>query len=546
MISNMLISIYVRRDCHENGMTLEQYAEAVVAGTQPILDHDEFAYQFGSIKDEIDLVVEWATRNQLTIFEAKQDIATVKVYGTPEQFSKLFSVKLKEENNYGTTYITYDGKITIPNEINDVVDQILGLNNSPIFKNYISTSHNINANDEPKDISEPYSYPTKSAIRPNQVSIAYNMPTGSASGASIGIIALTYSSYVSGWNQTDVDNSFNRIGITPPIVQEVLVDGATRSLTSDSETLLDIYCAGGAAGTGSNVTVYMAPNSVQGFLDGILACAADTVNNPSVLSISWGTSYERVNDEYGPGFLACVAKGITVFVASGDRAANNLTPGYPASNPYVVAAGGTSLYMLTGYAYDRESVWNEPTNTASYPYGQGSGGGISNIFSVPSWQTGLRATQYSYSAGTGTTSVISGRGYPDFSAPGDPNTGYLFYLNGSLYGASAGTSAAAPVLAGFFAKLNVLLGQRVGYVNPKLYANPQVFTPITDGNNAAQQTGYLATASWNPAIGFGSPNFSAVYELYKKTLNYYTYPKNNFGTRNNTVTYPRRTNIINR
>ena len=94
MISNMLVSIYVRRDCHENGMTLEQYAEAVVAGTQPILDHDEFVYQFGSIKDEIDLVVEWATQNQLTIFEAKQDIATVKVYGTPEQFSKLFSVKL--------------------------------------------------------------------------------------------------------------------------------------------------------------------------------------------------------------------------------------------------------------------------------------------------------------------------------------------------------------------------------------------------------------------------------------------------------------------
>jgi hypothetical protein len=90
------------------------------------------------------------------------------------------------------------------------------------------------------------------------------------------------------------------------------------------------------------------------------------------------------------------------------------------------------------------------------------------------------------------------------------------------------------------------LGQRVGYVNPKLYANSQVFTPITDGNNAAQQTGYLATAGWNPAIGFGSPNFAAVYELYKKSLNYYTYPKNNFGTRNNTVTYPRRTNIINR
>jgi hypothetical protein len=76
---------------------------------------------------------------------------------------------------------------------------------------------------------------------------------------------------------------------------------------------------------------------------------------------------------------------------------------------------------------------------------------------IPSWQTGFTATQYSYSAGTGTTSVIFGRGYPDFSAPGDPNTGYLFYLNGSLSGATAGTSAAAPVLAGFFAKILIFL-----------------------------------------------------------------------------------------
>jgi len=32
-----MISIYVRRDSHTNGMTLQEYADAVIAGTCPIL-----------------------------------------------------------------------------------------------------------------------------------------------------------------------------------------------------------------------------------------------------------------------------------------------------------------------------------------------------------------------------------------------------------------------------------------------------------------------------------------------------------------------------
>jgi kumamolisin len=543
MSSNMLVSIYLKRDLHENGMTLQEYADGVIAGTHPILEHDEYVYQFGAVKDELDLVVNWAQENNLTVFEADVGIATVKVQGTQDQLGKLFSVELKTVVESDQTYITHDGEITIPSEINSVVDFVLGLDNSVSFKNHLVVSTGTSVSDEvsiPNDVDNPMAYPTLLALRPHYVASAYQSPKGSAKGASIGIIALTNTGYVSGWNQTDVNLSFNRIGIPPPVVREVLVDGATRSTTSDGETMMDIYCAGASAGTGSNITVYMAPNGGSGFLDGILACANDTVNNPTVLSISWGRANELSGDYLGTGYQTCVVKGITVFVASGDAGANNLLCGYSGSNPYVVSAGGTRLYLLNYTTIDKEYVWNTGSSA--------TGGGISKLFSLPSWQFGLNYQTYSITTGSGVVTSLQMRGHPDFSAPGDSNTGYLFYLNGTLnITAYGGTSAAAPVLAGLFSKLNLLLGRRVGYVNPTLYDHPEVFNDVTQGNdgtignNAINGTqGYLTRTGWDPTTGWGSPNMSAIYALYKKTSSNPIFPKQNYNTRPTSgALYPR-------
>jgi hypothetical protein len=68
--TELMITVYLKRDKHENGMTIQEYADAVIAGTQPILGHDEYVYQFGAIKDEVILVADWATSNGLTVEEA--------------------------------------------------------------------------------------------------------------------------------------------------------------------------------------------------------------------------------------------------------------------------------------------------------------------------------------------------------------------------------------------------------------------------------------------------------------------------------------------
>ena len=75
----------------------------------------------------------------------------------------------------------------------------------------------------------------------------------------------------------------------------------------------------------------------------------------------------------------------------------------PASDPFVLAVGGTTLTAnpSTG-AYIRETVWNTSTDFVSP--GEASGGGFSHLYARPSYQDGV--------PGTGAM-----RGVPDVAAP---------------------------------------------------------------------------------------------------------------------------------
>jgi len=520
MSNQTTISIYLKRDKHENGMSLQEYTDAIIAGTQPVLSQDAFAYQFGAVADEVAVVESWATTNNLTVVDSNAATATVKVLGTFEQFNALFSITLKiATTEDGHEYQTHDGVVIIPTDIDDVVEMILGFDDEPIFThNAVEFDEQIHTNDDPAV------YPSKAAVTPVQVATAYNLPAGDGYGGCIGLLELTYSGYVAGYNTTDVTNSFTRIGLTVPTIVDVLVGGATRSTTSDSETMLDIYCAGGVAPR-ATIAIYMAPNSGAGFRDAILAASTDTTNKPSSLGISWGSSSEST-DYLLSAFQACVAVGVTCFVATGDAGAYNLVTGYPGTNAYQIASGGTSLYLNNDNTWNNEAGWS------------GGGGGISAIVSLPSWQTGLTSTTVTAST-TGTATALPRRGIPDVSAPADPSTGYQFYVNGTLvqYG---GTSAAAPWLAGMITRLTQLWGRRPSFANSLFYSNTQAFTDIILGNNRnGYTTGYTTTVGWDAATGLGSPKGAELYKLFHTGS---TFPKQNYGFRSTTgQVYPRRT-----
>jgi kumamolisin len=506
------ISLYLVRDTHENGMTLKQYADNVLAGSEPILGHSEFVYQFGATDDNLNRVTAWARSNNLTVTEAHHGQSVVKVEGTVGVFNRLFKITLQDVTANGRTFMMPDVRPTIPTDIASIIEQVPGFDES-----FIAVKHAVKHNIDPMAV-EP-----SIAVTPVQMNTAYKSPTGDGYGVCIGIFELTYSGYVTGYSASDVTNTFSRIGLTAPSITRINVNGATASNTSDAESMLDIYCAGAAAPR-AKIAYYTAPNSgTQNIIDNINAAATDTVNNPCVLDISWGIGD---GTQYDTALQACVAKGITVFVSSGDSGANDLNMQSTCCSQYMVSAGGTTVVLNGSNQITSEVAWS------------GSGGGISSTVPRPSWQNGL-TTRTQTSTTTGAVTALPRRGVPDISAPADPNTGFQFYVNNSLvqYG---GTSASAPLLAGIWARLSGLLGFRIPFNMATWYANSALFNDITSGDNRnGYATGYTTTAGWDPVTGMGTPKVDQIYKYFHTGS---TFPKLNYGFRPASgQTYPRRT-----
>ena len=195
--------------------------------------------------------------------------------------------------------------------------------------------------------------------------------------------------------------------------------------------------------------------------------------------------------------------GITVCVASGDNGSSDgVQDGadhvdFPASSPHVLACGGTSL-KVSGNEIRSETVWNDGAQ------GGAGGGGVSRVFALPTWQDGLKVKLTS-----GETQALNKRGVPDVSGDADPQTGWDVRIDGTNT-VIGGTSAVAPLWAAFIARINAARGNNpVGFINPQLYASPQVLNDITQGNNGD----FAAAPGWDACTGLGSPAGTKVAQL---------------------------------
>jgi kumamolisin len=236
----------------------------------------------------------------------------------------------------------------------------------------------------------------------------------------------------------------------------------------------------------------------------------DTVRKPSVISISWGGPEVAWTAKTLKGFdqlFQSAAKlGVTIAVAAGDDGSSDgVSDGhahvdFPASSPFALATGGTELHG-SGTTVQQEIVWNNSTS------GNGAtGGGISDFFKVPSYQSGVPLPK---SLGK---KPIKGRGSPDIAGNASPVTAYQIFVGGKP-AKVGGTSAVAPLWAGLIALFNQALQQPVGFLNPLLYALPaqRPLRDITEGNNDPGGVGgYDAGAGWDAATGWGTPDGKAL------------------------------------
>ena len=481
------------------------------------LSHREFRERLGSHPDDVAKVKAFAAEHGLTVTDVNEATRTVKLSGRLADLQRAFEVpEVLHVHEEGRLYRARTGGLTVPEELHGVVVGVYGIDNRPaVHKRAEAAPHGL--------------FSKSSGYSVQDIASLYNFPAGlDGSGQCIAIIELNDVTNGkvsgSGFRQSDLDAYFKSAGVPTPSVTVVSVDGGANlpgpAPGYDQEVTLDIEVAGGAA-PGAKLAVYFAPNTNQGFIDCMLAALHDETNKPSIVSLSWGvpedaagTSAQLVNG-LNEALQDAVQLGITVCVATGDNGSADLIPpemdgkphvDAPSCSPYALACGGTKI-TVSGSKITDEVVWNDGARSSTPG---ATGGGVSNIFARPSYQTSLTIPK----SPTGT----DGRGTPDVSAHAATSAGYKIYLNGKWTNVG-GTSAVAPLYAALLARINQQLAKsgkpQAGFINPLLYGSPSAFKDITKGNN--DETGtmkvYNAGPGWDPCTGLGSPDGTAVMKV---------------------------------
>jgi kumamolisin len=343
-------------------------------------------------------------------------------------------------------------------------------------------------------------------IKPETIKTVYGFDPIYAAGITAQGIDIAIATY-DGFNADNAREYYKLTNISPaPVVDQVAFNGVAKyDENSAGETELDVEFAGMIA-TGANIHVFAsATNDDAGELQMFTAILDD--NRAKVVNYSWGACETLVTaahkTEMEPVFARAAAQGVNLTVASGDSGSDSCQDGtvkadWPSANPNVISVGGTSI-STTGNNLV-ESAW------------AGSGGGISALWDLPSYQSSLGAPYVK-------------RSYPDVSFNADPRSGQAIWTGAPGFGqwmVVGGTSMAAPQWAGFLALVGAARKAQgkadVGFLNPILYGldastRASIFHDVTSGQNGA----YTAVAGWDAVTGLGSMQAAALLN-YLKTL----------------------------
>jgi kumamolisin len=458
-----------------------------------ILSRKEFEQRHGADAESMAKVEAFAREHKLVVKEKSAARRTIVLSGTVAAMNKAFGVELKKYEYPGGKYRGRTGSVHLPADLHEDVEGVFGLDNRPQAKPHFRRRQ---GGGGVRAAAANLSY------TPVQVAEFYEFPTNvDGTGECIALIELG-----GGYTAGDLNAYWSQLGLAKtPAVSAVSVGGASNQPTGsangpDGEVMLDIEVAGTIA-NGAKIVAYFAENTDAGFLNAITTAAHDSTNSPSIISISWGgpeSSWtQQAMTSMDEAFQAAAAMGVTVTVAAGDDGSTDGVSDkqnhvdFPASSPNVLACGGTKL-VASGDEIISEVVWNELAN------GEGAtGGGVSNFFPLPSWQS---AAGVPPSANPGHN---VGRGVPDVAGDADPTTGYVTRVDGQP-DVIGGTSAVAPLWAGLVALINQGVGKPLGFINALLYqaGDPSGdFHDITSGNNGA----YSARPGWDACTGLGSP-----------------------------------------
>lgn len=409
-------------------------------------------------------------------------------------------------------------------------------------------------------------------ITPPCLQALYNVPTGNKAGKNntLGIMEFTPQAFL----QSDMDMWFKEFA--PDVTQKTpntnLIDGAivqttNKSFSFNGESALDLqysmaliapqhvtlyqvgdtvvsgsfnnfldaidgsYCTFEGGGSKDPSVDGQYPDPQPGGFRGPLDCGGFA--STKVISISYSSNEADLSSKYVQRqcmeYMKLGLQGVSILYSSGDSgvagnggtcinpqtgalnngASGKFNPSFPGTCPYVTSVGATQV--LNG-----SSVLAPESACEKVIF---SGGGFSNVFPMASYQKSTMSAFFarnkiSYGAERFNNSQTV-RGYPDVSANG---ANYVVAVDGK-FSLTFGTSASTPTFASLVNMINeerMAVGKGpVGFLNPTLYANPQVLNDITTGGNRGCGTpGFNSTIGWDPVTGLGTPNYPKMLKLF--------------------------------
>ncbi len=525
--------------------------------------------RFAPTVEQEQAVVDWATSSGLTITQRYPNRLLVDVEGTSATIEKAFGVEMNSYQVGANVEFSNDRDPVIPANLAAILGSVGGLNSIQ----RAHSAHEGNLREKSVDYSPGPVSALGAAQHRDGNKAAYDaaVKASAKKAKSSGIDKDGLTPITSGYiDPTDIYSSYgydyaalqaqghccnplHNAGGSPPTTSiaiatagefadtdvqgfqarysylaysydRVWIDG-TPSCCND-ETTLDLEWSIATANSfGSyqdtaHVRVYAGANSLLSTFTDIFNQML-TDGNARVMTTSWGcgeidcASSSTMDTDHAI-FDSMIGQGWTLMAASDDQGAaadcgNANRVSYPASDPDVIAVGGTSLAFNSDGTFNSETGWQGGTYAGACSSNNGgSGGGCSVKFAAPSWQTNPFC---------GST----GRSVPDISL----NAGYgqnTFYNGG--WSGFGGTSIASPMVAGFIAQANSYLTSlgssftTIGQGNPKIYYfahNPTYaahypFYDMTSGCNDNDITSkygltyFCAVTGYDRVTGWGSFN----------------------------------------
>lgn len=553
------------------------------------LSVEQFRAKYAPSREDIKQVTDYLSSNGIVVNELYPSGLIIKATGTAAQFTQAFAAIMHDyKDEGGRRFRKPEDGHKVPVQLKNVILYVAGLNTQ--------TSQFLPHSTKASVLASKLGQAAPKVVLPSGNSTATGVPGSFTTGDVANLYGVNplYAKGITGKGKTigiatladfypsDAHIYWSAIGlkVDPARITQVHVDGGgmLSGAAGSGETTLDVQQSGGLA-PDAKIVVYDAPNTEAGFIDVFYKAVADNVVD--TLSVSWGspeifsfaipgvsTDTRPVMVAYHQAFAEAAAQGISTFAAAGDAGAYDtdrsapfpayskiLTVDSPAADPYIVAAGGTTvpvtLQFRNGTVIDvpTEQVWGwdylRPLctslgldDTSCGIFSVGGGGGVSVFWPVPDYQKKVKGIVVSepnqiWTYTDPSTKVqsylytvparVKGRNLPDISLNSDPETGYLVYstTDGGWISGYGGTSFASPQLNGIFALISQAKSSRLGLLNPQLYqakdddkrraSSKSGLVDITAGNNWF----YSGVKGYEPGAGLGAINAAVLLQAFR-------------------------------